>query len=273
MKFINYALFLLTFVFLSACGGGGSSSTPAPTAATLSSINAQDLSIAATESTKQAISSDSANFLAKSTSGIDSNKQIAEKVREIIFEAQSLGSICSDGGTYDDNIAQNSSSASGIITFTNCNIGGGITLEGTVTFTRTSTSFTMIYNNLTVTVIDEIQTINATIVCNTSNQPFTCSTNTTITGIDGRTYDVSKISVTGSITSGFSVSATVVDPTHGIITVTATAVKFDCTTPIAGRPSSGRITFTANGKTGTVSFDSCSAYTVTLDGVANSYTW
>jgi len=273
MKFINNFLFLLTFVFLSACGGGSGSSTPAPTAATLSATNVQDLSIAATESTKQAISSDRANFLAKTTSGIDSNKQIAEKVREIVFEAQTLGSICTSGGTYNDDISQNNTSASGIITFTNCNIGGGITLEGTVTFTSNSTSFTLIYNNLTVTVIDEIQTINATIVCNISSQPFTCNTSTTITGIDGRTYDVSKISVTGSTTSGFTVSATVVDPTHGIITVTATAVKFDCATPIEGRPSSGRITFTSNGKTGSIAFDSCSGYTVTLNGVANSYIW
>ncbi|VAW56367.1 hypothetical protein MNBD_GAMMA07-997 [hydrothermal vent metagenome] len=274
MKFINKALFLLTLsLSITACGGGSGSSTPAPKAATLSTTNSQDLSIAATESAKQAITSDSANFLAKSTNKIDSNKAITSKVKEIVFEAQTLNSICTDGGSYNDTITGSGTTASGVITFTGCNIGGGIILEGTVTFTGNTTSFTIVYNNLTITVLNEIQTINATIICSTSDQVLTCNTNTAITGIDGRTFEVSKISVTGNSTTGFTVAATVVDPTHGIITISATAVKFDCTTPIEGRPSSGSITFTSNGKTGSVIFDSCSGYTVTLDGVSNVYTW
>ncbi len=267
--------FLALISILSACDSSDSSNTTiatTPTPATLTATNLQDLSIAATESTKQAIASDSANFLAKTTNNIDSNKQITNKVKDIIFNKKSLGNLCIKG-TYDDNIAQNNTSASGIITFTGCDIGGGITLEGTITFSGSSTSFTMVYNNLTITVLNEIQTLNATINCSTVNQETTCEIDTSITGIDGRTFKVNKITVSGNATNGYQVNATVIDPTHGTITVNANTMKFSCSAPNEGRPSSGNITFSSNGKTATIVFDSCSTYTATLDGVANSFTW
>ncbi len=276
MNFIYKSFFFLALIsILSACDSNDNNNTAitnTPIPATLSATNLQDLSIAATESTKQAITSDSANFLAKATNGIDSNQQITNKIKEIIFKKQSLGNLCSNG-TYDDTIVQNNTSASGIVTFTGCDIGGGITLEGTITFSGSSTLFTLVYNNLTITVLNEIQTLNATINCSTINQETTCSIDTSVTGIDGRTFKVNKITVSGSAANGYQVSATVIDPTHGIITVTANAMKFNCSAPNEGRPSSGNITFSSNGKTASVVFDNCSAYTATLDGVANSFTW
>ena len=266
-----YLLGLLSF--LTACGGGGGGGV-AP--ATLSADNSQDLAIAATESAKQAVTADSANFLNKTSNTGNTTDLISSKVREIVFEATSLGPvpvICQFGGSYSDNITAGSSSGSGSITFSQCSIAEGITLTGTVTFSGNESRFTITYNNLSITAFGVTETVNASVSCSTSNSSFSCTASTSITGIDGRNYTVSNIKVTGDSNSGFNVNATVVDPDHGSISITATAVILDCTEATAGRPSSGTVTFTSSTRTGSVTFDSCNSYTVTLDGVANSYSW
>ncbi|RDH82451.1 MAG: hypothetical protein DIZ80_09165 [endosymbiont of Galathealinum brachiosum] len=274
MIFYKKSLFIIGLLSLiSACsssGGGG------PTAATLSADNAQDLAIAATESTKQAVTADSANFLAKTSNTANTTDLISNKVREIAFEATSLGpvsAICPFGGTYSDSISAGSTSASGSITFSQCGVADGITITGVVTFSGNESNFTITYNNLSITGLGVTETVNASVSCSTSGSSFSCTTNTSITGIDGRTYAVSNISVSGDEFSGYDVNATVVDPTHGSITITATDITFNCTGSTAGRPSSGTITFTSDGRTGSVTFNSCNSYTVTLDGVATPYTW
>ena len=268
-----YLLGLLSF--LTACGGGGGGGA---SKATITAANSQDLSIAATESTIQAVNADSANFLAKISDNTSSNNLIASKIRDITFEATTLGPVlamCPAGGSYSDNISQGSSSASGSITFVNCGIAQGIIINGNVTFTATQTRITMVYNNFTVITPDATETLTASMSCSLSNTTVTsCDiTSTSITGIDNRTYIVNNAKVTGDNNSGYNVSASVIDPTHGTITISATAITFNCTTPNADRPSTGSVTFSSNSKTGSVVFDSCSSYTVTLDGVATSYNW
>jgi len=268
MRILSTSVIIGLLAFISACSSSSGSSP-----ADITSANANDLSIAATESTKQAVTTTSANFYLKSGTNQSPTDFVTNKIREIVFEAQSLGIICTGGGSYNDNISGTQTSASGSITFSNCDVGNGIIIDGSVTFSGSQTSFTITYNNLTITGFGETNTVNATITCTSTNSSFSCSTNTSITGIDGRTYAVSNISVSGSSFSGYNVSATVTDPTHGTISINATNVTFNCTSPNAGRPDSGSITFSSNGKSGTVTFDSCSSYTVTVDGVSNSYTW
>lgn len=268
MRYLNILYIAGLLSLISACS---SSSGAGP--AEITAANAQDLSIAATESTKQAVATDSANFLLKSSNSESPADIVINKVREIVFEAQTLGIICTGGGNYSDNISESGSSASGSITFNSCDVGDGVTINGSVTFSGNQNSFTISYNNLTITGFGETNTINATITCTNTSTSSSCTTNTSITGIDGRTYAVSEISVSGNSFSGYNVSASVTDPTHGKITINASNVAFNCTSPNAGRPSSGNITFSSNGKSGSVVFDSCSSYTVTVDNVANSYTW
>jgi len=268
-----YLLGLLSF--LTACSGGGGGGVPK---ATITAANSQDLSIAATESAIQAVNADSANFLAKISGNTSTNDLITSKIRDITFEATTLGpvsAICPTGGSYSDNISAGTSSASGSITFVNCGIDVNITINGSVTFTSTQTTITMVYNNFTVTTPDGSETLTASMSCSLSNTTVTsCEiTSTTVTGIDNRTYIVSNAKVSGDSNSGYSVSASVTDPTHGTITISATAITFNCTAPNADRPSSGTVSFSSNSKTGSVVFDSCSSYTVTLDGVADSYNW
>jgi len=267
MKYLNILYMAGLLSLINAC-----SSSDGASPADITAANSQDLSIAATESTKQAVATDGANFLLK-TGNENSTDVVINKVREIVFEAQSLGIICTGGGSYNDNISGSSSSASGNITFSSCDVGDGVIIDGSVTFRGNESNFTISYNNLTITGFGESNTINATITCTSTNSTFSCTTNTSITGIDGRNYAVSNISVSGNGFSGYNVSATVTDPTHGIITINASNVTFNCTAPNAGRPGSGSVTFSSNGKSGSVVFDSCSSYTVTVDGVATSYTW
>jgi len=269
MTFYKKLLFIIGLASLiSAC-----SSDSGPSAATISADNIQDLSIAATESAKQSVTTNNANFLAKSSNTTSSSDIISDKVREIVFEAQTLGAICLGGGTYSDNISANNSSASGSITFTNCDTGDGVVINGVVTFSGNENNFTITYNNVTITGFGVSETLNATISCTTTNSSFDCTTTTSITGIDGRTYSVSNVSVSGNNSSGYNVTATVVDPTHGTITINASLIVFNCSAPNADRPSSGTITVTSGGQSGTVTFDSCSSYTVTFNGVANTYNW
>ncbi|MCW9046552.1 MAG: hypothetical protein OQK46_00625 [Gammaproteobacteria bacterium] len=271
MTFYKKLLFITGLVSLiSAC-----SSDSGPSAAIITADNVQDLSIAATESAKQSVTTNNANFYLKSSNSTSSSDMISEKVREIAFEATSIGTlseICPGGGSYSDNISTTSSSASGSITFNACDTGDGV-ISGVVTFSGNDNSFTITYNNVTITAPGISETLNATISCTSTNTSFDCTTTTSITGIDGRTYSVSNVTVSGNSFSGYNVSATVVDPTHGTISINATSILFNCSAPNEGRPSSGSITFTSSGKSGSVVYDSCSSYTVTLDGVANSYNW
>jgi len=268
MTYYNKSLFIIGLLSLiSAC-----SSDSGPSPATITADNIQDLSIAATESAKQSVTTTNANFLLKSSDQTNSTDTITNKVREIVFEAQTLGAICIGGGTYSDNISSTSSSASGSITFSQCDTGDGI-IDGVVTFSGNENNFTITYNNLTISGFGVTETLNATISCTSTNSSFSCTTSTSITGIDGRSYAVSNVSVSGNSFSGYNVSASVVDPTHGSITINASSILFNCSAPNVGRPSSGTITVTSGGQSGSVTFDSCSSYTVTYNGVANSYTW
>ncbi len=268
LKNIIYIIGLTSLISACSSSGGGGGSGPAE----ITAANAQDLSIAATESAKQSVTAQDANFLLGKSSS-DTSNLISSKVRAIALEAQSLGEICPGGGSYDDNIA--SGNGSGSITFNNCDIGDGLVINGTVSFSSSNNgnTFTITYTNVTVSGFGQTETLNATVTCTTTETTFTCNTTASITGIDGRTYSVSDVSVSGDDSSGYNVSATVVDPTHGTITINATAVLFDCGSPNQGRPSSGSITFSSAGKSGSVIFDSCSSYTVTVDGVANTFNW
>ena len=273
MKFYKIILPILLSTLISACGGGGGSAPVSD--ADITTENAQKLSIAATESTRQAVNTDNTpdiNF--KSSPNQFDSKAFSEKLTQRIQQAIDLGPLCSDG-SYSSNLNENT--GNGSITFSNCEIiefEGTVVVSGTVTVSSTSNSLSVTYSNFTVTTNGVTETVNFSLICsNLQSENPSCSSSSSIVGIDGRNYSLSNISVTNNFDSSYDVTAEVIDPDYGRISINAQSVVFDCTAPNIGRPSSGNITFSSNGKSASVVFDSCTSYTVTVDGVANSYTW
>jgi hypothetical protein len=135
------------------------------------------------------------------------------------------------------------------------------------------------YVNFTVTVntpsASYTDTFNMSMTCSSSHTnglDFSCEYYSDYHGYDGRIYRVSEVEVSGSSSSGYSVSVRVYDPDHGYVLVTTEVpLLHDCS---GGHPSTGRIEMEdANGKVAVVEFNSCSEFTITLDGVANTYQW
>ena len=171
--------------------------------------------------------------------------------------------ICTGGGT----ASVESVSSATIVTYNNCNLGG-VTATGTATIVSSSSgdTFTITYNNFRMTIDGEETVLNATITC----VNLECTISSEFTDSSGKSYRVDNSSIAGNDSSGYSISATVYDSEYGDIEFTATAIKFDCSN---GFPSSGSISINDGTTTALVTFDSCSSYTITIDGVAESFTW
>ncbi len=276
---MKYSSALLASIFsasllLSACSSGGDS---AAKEADITADNAKDLAVAATESTKQAVASEGAPSILKTYASQFDTQSFSEKLVQQVqpaTDAPDFSTMCSSGSVSSD---FNADYTRGSITFTNCDMGLGAIVNGSVTFegnyTSSGGSYSIEYNNFTITYNGITETIDFSMDCTYNNQGEpSCTTSSTAMGIDGRTYTVKNMEVSGNDISGYNMTAEVVDPDYGTISVNATAVKFDCP---AGTPSTGSITFSAGGKTGTVTFDSCSSFTVTIDdgAVSTTYNW
>jgi len=258
--------------FLAGCGGGSGPST-----ATVDAANAKDLAVAGTEATKFATESgDVPLFKSSGTSSTFDVHEFSKQIAQNMYAVTDYSSfVCTGGGSYLLNIsdASTQSSFSGTATFTDCTFSEGlstIVINGTVSVSGTSSSMT-ITANLTVTTDGVAESASFRGTCSYSGSTVgACTYSASFTGIDGRTYSMNNISVSGDYFSGYSVSGTVTDPNHGVITIsTTTPVTFNCPD---GRPDSGTIVLTGNG-TATVSYDSCASFTITLDGVGTSYNW
>ncbi len=282
MKLIKPFLTLSAFILISACSED--TSTSAPKAAVITTANSQDLAIAATAGTSKSVNPDSTpsfDILAFSNALRDLNAQSATSGTALAdYKACSTGD---NTNTTNVNISNDgSSSVDTTITFTDCDlnasgviVNGELLINSTYDATTYATSFSMIFNNFTVSEQGIVENIDFSMQCgtvNTTTFEYACTTSSNITAIDSRNYAIKDSNITGDATSGYNISATVTDPDHGDIAIEATNILFNCPAPDEDRPSTGSITFTSSGKSGAVTFDSCSTYTVAVDGLATSYT-
>ena len=267
--FLTGAIILTTSC--SSDGGAGVS-----TNATISDTNAQALAIAGTEGVKQAVDSDTVSPFAKinntSTTG-DFTVALAQQLSADPKLAEQTIDICEFGNVI---MNINESNGSGSIAYNSCVIGDSL-INGSANFTSSKvgsiTTTTVTFVDLTITFNGETETIDmsATCIFNSDTASMSCSYNSTALGIDGRTYSVSNVTVTGDNLSGYSVSATISDPDHGNITIsTGSPITLNCSND---QPGSGSIIITDGSNSMTVTFNSCSSYTVTLNGNSNLYDW
>lgn len=261
--------FLTTGCSSSSDGGG-------TTAATITSENAEALATAGTEGVKQAVNSDSYSPFAKidnATATGDFTVALAQQISQGPSLLVQNIDIC-DSGTVVMDIDENT--GNGSITYNICVIGGS-TVNGAATFTSSTvgsiTTTTITFVNFTITTGSEIQTIDLSATCtiNTDTSSVSCTYNSSASGIDGRTYTVSDISVSGDIFSGYTVSATITDPDHGVVTITTTTpVTFNCSN---GQPDAGVIVVSDGTNTMTVTYIDCNNYSVDFNGSTTTFIW
>ncbi|MES9968586.1 MAG: hypothetical protein ABW092_01045 [Candidatus Thiodiazotropha sp.] len=298
--FTNLAGVLFSLLLLQGCGGGGggddsdgSGSTGGTTytgstaEATIDASNAKDLATGAASGTQQAVASDALSGVAMRPEVTATSKlmEMAPRIAQWIGELDSSiaakttdlsAEVCDAGGSAvaDTNDAE----TEGTITFTNCGMsdmeGGTLTVNGPVTYSANinADSLNMVFR-VTVTYIGESHAINMTLGCsNISTPSISCSITSDFTGIDGRVYRIEDLSVSGNDVSGYYVDMTFYDPDHGQVdVVTSQPLTYNCPEAV---PGTGMFTlYGGSGTFATVNFDSCSAYTITVDGVGSTYNW
>ena len=273
MKKILAGFSLATFLVLSLISCGGSSSGDSGSAgvtgpATITTENQEDIARAASLAAAEVKSRNDAPTafgaaMSVSPEMTQTNEWVLQSL-ELLNSPTGIDAseICSGGSASIE-----STISATVVNYNNCNVGG-VNATGTATIVSSSAgdTFTITYNDFRMVIDGEETVLNATINC----VNLECTISSQFTDSSGKSYRVDNSSITGNDSSGYSISATVYDSEYGDIEFTATAIKFDCSN---GFPSSGSLSIDDGTTTALVTFDSCSSYTITIDGVAESFTW
>ncbi len=279
MKYkMSLPVVIFSSVLLISCGGGSSGGGGtgvtyggATSEAKVDTSNADKLAVAAAGGASEAVASDNAP-IPRPSPAASSLLDLSSKTLRSLFLANRtantpVANVCSSGSVDATNNADNSQMT---FTYNNCTMtGSGIVVNGTAVFTQNSDgSFILRYNNFTMVYMGETYNLNTTIECDAS---YNCSYLSDFSGLDGRTYRVDVDSVYSTGSSSYSINATVYDPDYGYVVINADVTYGSCT---GGVPSSGSITYTGSGgSTGSVEFNSCDSFTVTVEGVGTTYSW
>jgi len=324
LKKLTCFLLLAAAVTLTGCGGGGGSNNPgtgsgsgsgsnvitpggtptytgSTTAASIDTINAEEIATTTTESLSEIISSTTANnanpFAISMTSG---QSPLSEQIVNIIYGVVqnatlpvgiTLGNTdlmslvpgyCGGTITVPDDFVGSTSSFSGSMTFNDLCLdegNGQVTVSGTVTFVGDTTSITITYTDFSVSTGGVTEIVNVAFSCAGIDTPSpTCSLSTIYFGSDGQTFQVSNFVITTDASNSYVIGGTFFHPAHGSVDfLTITPVTFNCPAGQA-QPDSGELTFTGSGSTsGRIVFDSCTSYTWCFDEGAgetcNTGTW
>jgi len=271
-KYLLVILFSMTLIACGGGGGGGDDGDGGP--ATISANNEEDLAIAATEGAKSAVSSASAPLRGVAGRAV-LNRAVQDHANKLIARVVDVSSSVCTGGSASSDINDDASLI--VTTYNNCGFAGGV-IDGVVRIVTdagdSTTTTTIEYEGVTFTSGGTTETLNLSVSCVSDNETFesTCTYDSDIDGIDGRTYSVSGSTVTGDSSSGYTISATVTDPDHGTFSIETTSpILFNCST---GQPSSGEIRFSdADDVVVTVTFNDCTSFTISYDGGSGTYNW
>lgn len=280
IKFLFLCFFMVSVTACGSSGGGDSSSSSDQVLeARINSGNAEQLGISATEAAKQAASNNTASVLGFKSSAIPGIGSISNELSE--NSARRAANIPVPGlncglGSADEITNPDGSTT---VTFINCDLFGLGVLEfnGTVlASTSTSGNTTTVdleYIGFTIDDGVDIVTLDMQASCATDNTTMeTSCAFSDIVGFDGRIYTFSDATVSGDSISGYTVTATIVDPDHGSFSIVTTSpILFGCTN---GQPISGEIQFTDGaGVLVTVTFNDCASFTVSYSGTSEIYFW
>ena len=282
---IKYLFLCFYMVFVAACGGSGGGGTNIDSdgdqmpEARIDSGNAEQLGIAATEAAKQSVLNNTAAVLGFKTAakpGLGTlTSELSKSFAGRTANAPVPGLDCGLGSA-DETVNPDGSTT---VTFINCDLFGfgilvfnGTVLANTTTAGNTTT-VDLDYMNFTIDDGVDIVTLDMLASCITDNTTLeTSCTFSDVVGFDGRIYTFSSATVLGDEFSGYTVSATVIDPDHGSFSIVTTVpILFNCAN---GQPNVGEIQFTDGaGVLVTVTFNDCASFTVSYSGTAEIYFW
>lgn len=284
---------LLSAAMLVGCGGSsGGGGTPAAAAAEITEDNKTDLAVAASEATKAVIGAEKESG---GTSGVpisfksSNSAPLQQKLQNAARSAPQDMSpdLCPTSGSASFDV--NNDYTNITYTFNNCRdntdgdntvLNGSVSMSGDFLGTGNG-SLTIRYNNLRITSGGSTETVNGTVTCTNSGMSCDYSGltvggaslgNSDFNGDNGRSYHLQgDVSVSGNDSDGWNVNATVVDPDHGAVTISAQNISYgNC---LNGMPDGGTITITADGQTARVTFNNCDSFTIEYDGSSTTIFW
>ena len=277
----KFVLIIILNGFLIGCGSSENTSNNTTPAARINAANEVNLAIAAAEGVKQSVQINNGqtgfrqsnsqtspnNFIQSLINSLDDNLALAPTP---------IPGVCLGGGTAT--IDTNTAGTLAVIVYDQCSDAGVIsngTLNVSIISAGTLTTLNYSTDIFTLTFAGEVTAFDLSASCTfDSNAPLevNCTYSSSALGIDNRSYSISTAVVTGDETSGYTVSVSIVDPDHGSFSIaTNSPVFFNCSD---GKPSAGEIQFSdADGVLVTISFDSCTSFTVSYNGVSNTYNW
>ena len=250
--------FLLSTLFLSACGGGGSSDSRAE----ITSANARELSISATSALRVSVDGQSSNPFGA--------RHAADTMSRLAFSTSTDCADYSTGSTGTVNFITGTSSVA--VVFACSDLSGTFEMEFSPNYANW-TSFEANFNDFT----DGSQTFDGSFECSRPNSTsinISCSyAYSGLTGIDSGSYSISGSAFTGNNISGYNGTVTVTDSDRGSVTITASDIIYDdaCAFDV---PVSGTLTMNGSeGSSATVTFNDCNSATVLVDGNSILITW
>lgn len=273
IKFLFLCFFAISII---ACSSSDNDDSNQVLQARINSGNAEQLGTAATEAATQAVQNQPATSLGFKSPGKTSIDSVSIELAKS-YAGRTANApvpfICVTGNV----VEATNPDASTTVTFATCDIGFGLILDGIVTASRSTsgntTTVDLEYIGFTITFLAVVTTFDMVASCTTDN--ITTETSCTfpnVVGFDGRIYTFADTTVTGDGFTGYTVSATIIDPDHGSFSIVTTApILFGCPN---GQPMSGEIQFTDDaGVLVSVTFNGCASYTVFFSGTAVIYLW
>jgi len=272
-KIRNFLLISAFIVLGTACSSGGGGGGDAE----ITDENLEELATAGTEGIKQAVNNQSAPLPFARTNTSSTIKNLTVSLAQTVsqnpkLEVLDLSDICENAGgsvTFDGN------ENGGTIVYASCVIGGS-TVSGTAKYkiseSGDTTTFTIEYIDFTITFDGVTETLDLKATCTITSTSSSCTYDSEALGIDGRTYEVTDISVSGDSSSGYTIGCVVDDPDHGDITITTTTpITFNCSN---GQPDNGVIVMTdGDDNTATITFIDCNNYSVDFNSTTTTFTW
>jgi hypothetical protein len=254
--------------------GAANSAADQTVVARINAANAEQLGIASATGVAQAVQYQQAPDLGLRPEPRPDPVRISMDLSRHFSASSVSGSFACASGSYSE---VGNPDGSTTVSFNLCDIGFGLVFDGDVHANSSTegnlTTVDLEYVDFSVDLAGNVTVFDFEASCTTDNT----TTDTSCAfpdapGFDGRLYNIFDASVVGDGSSGYSVTATIVDPDHGSLTIaTITPILFGCAD---GQPSSGALQFTdGNGVPVSVTFNDCASFTLSYSGTSEVYNW
>lgn len=266
-------------------GTSGTNYTGNEAAATITSVNAEDIGTTSGEAAQQAATSNGSfpTGIIVNSSVVDIDEltaMLANHINSIdipnLPTGVTINGSCGGSVSMPDTAQPASGPYTLTITYNNyCDamVDSTYTFNGTLTFSYDDISnpvvFTMEYINFTITSNSETTTINMTVTCTASS----CTYTSDYVASDGSTHRVSDFTISGSASTGFTGSFTFYHYTYGSMSISIVGIAYGGSCGVF--PNGGTINFSSSapspgGSSGSITYNSDCTYSGTWNNGTSS---